>query len=359
MPLGVQHGILVDTSSRIVPVHCLKHPIAGSRRETISVQSYDRFDEIASARRRVPYAPRGPIDPIAAQVAQAFAAVPLSAYPVAMTRDAMRAACSPTREPALHAVDDHAVEVDGGTILARAYRPSASSRAIVVWAHGGGFALGSVEEIDNFARVLARRTNCTVVSVDYRLAPEYQFPVAIDDLASATTWVLAHRVILAGDEVPVWLGGDSAGGNLATVVTRRLHDEAGPAIAGNLLIYPCTDSPDDPALRDFQPPFMTVEDVTWFIDGYLPDTELRTHPDFAPVRAAGLERLPPTLVVTAEHDILTPQAEAYADRLEQMGVAVGVARVPGMIHGFLTLDAFLPGAATVTIDVLRAFIDRH
>ncbi|MBU6268525.1 MAG: alpha/beta hydrolase, partial [Sphingomonadales bacterium] len=104
------------------------------------------------------------------------------------------------------------------------------------------------------------------------------------------------------------------------------------------------------------PPFMRVEECTWFIDMYLPGPEYRLHPDFAPLHAEGLEVLPPTLVITAEHDVITEQAEAYGMKLAGLGVPVQIERIPGQIHGFLTLDPFLPGAAGETIDRMAAFI---
>lgn len=308
----------------------------------------------------VAYRPEGPLDPIAAEVARAFAAAPLHAYPIAQTREGMRAACTPTREPALHAVEDHRVPVGGGEQIAlRLYRPAARPPGILVWAHGGGFALGSLEEIDNFARLLAARSGWAVASVEYRLAPEHRFPIPVEDVEAATRWVLARRGEWVDAEEPVWLGGDSAGGNLATVVTRRLHAARAGQIAGNILVYPCTDSPDAASLRQFDPPFMTADDVAWFIDLYLPGPEARTHPDFAPMRADDLGVLPPTLLVSAEHDILTGQAEAYALRLAASGVPVEVERVAGMIHGFLTLDPFLSGAAGDAIDRIGLFMSRN
>ena len=272
----------------------------------------------------------------------------------------MRGACSPTRLPDMFSVQDVIVRSsDGHRNPVRIYRPEEQVRAIIVWAHGGGFALGSIEEIDNFSRLLAVRTGCVVASVEYRLAPEHKFPAAIEDVEAASAWVAARRGHLAGAPVPVWIGGDSAGGNLATVVTRKLHESKTAQIAGNILVYPCTDSPEAESLRRFVPPFMTVQDVSWFIDMYLPGPEMREHPDFAPIRAASLHLLPPTLVITAEHDILTEQAEAYVERLSAHGVSAEAVRTPGMIHGFLTLDPFLASSATDAIDLMTGFIDRN
>jgi acetyl esterase len=306
------------------------------------------------------YRPAGPIDPLAAQIAAMFSVMPLSAIPLNMTRAALAAACAKTGEPAMWRSADYRVPVGGDeTIALRLHHPSEHARAVIVWAHGGGFALGTIDEIDNFARALAARTGCAVASVGYRLAPEHRFPTAIEDVEAAVSWLSAEASQLGLDGLPLWLGGDSAGGNLATVVTRRMHARGQQRIAGNILVYPCTDSPDVKSLRHFTPPFMTATEVAFFIDQYLPDPALRTHPDFAPLHAEGLEVLPPTLVITAEHDIITEQAEAYAARLAALGVPVRIVRQPGMIHGFLTLDAFLPGAASAAIDDMGTFITQH
>lgn len=313
-----------------------------------------KVDEVSA------YLPTGPLDPIAAQIAQAFSAAPLSAFPVEQTRAGMRAACVPLREPVMAEVTDYAVSsADGHTIPLRLYRPTKQVPAVIIWAHGGGFALGSIEEIDNFARLLAARTGCAVASVEYRLAPEHRFPAAVQDVEAATLWVAASRSDLFDRDLPVWLGGDSAGGNLATVVTRRIHVSGEARLAGNVLIYPCTDSPEAESLRRFEPPFMMVDDVTWFLNMYLPGPEARVHPDFAPIHANDLGVLPPTVIITAEHDILTEQGEAYGARLQDSGATVEIVRVPGMIHGFLTLDPFLPGAASDAIDTIAGFILRH
>lgn len=299
------------------------------------------------------YRPEGPLDPVAAAVAEAFSAMPLQAYPIELTRAGMKDAAAPTREPALYGVDDHRVPVKGGEIAVRLYRPVVEVPATIAWAHGGGFALGSIEELDNFCRLFSARTGCAVASIEYRLAPEHKFPTAVEDVEAAVLWLAGKA------DGPLWLGGDSAGGNLAAVVTRRLHAAGRTKIAGNVLVYPCVDGPEAESLRRFDPPFLGPDDVVWFFDMYLPDAASRADPDFAPILAADLSGLPPTLVLTAEHDILTEQGEAYAARLADSGVDVEVERAPGMIHGYLTLDPFLSGAATVAIDRIGTFIAAH
>ncbi len=297
---------------------------------------------------------------MAAQIAAFFQADPnwaqMASRPVAETRAWVRSATPISGAPEMQHVQDFRVSVSGGDIGVRLYRPAAQTPALIIWAHGGGFVLGSVDEIDDFARALAKGSGCAIVSVGYRLAPEHRFPAAVDDLLEATRWVAARVGELAGAEVPVWLGGDSAGANLATVVTRKLHQAGACTIAGNLLAYPCTDSPDAPSLRRFESPFLGVEEVTFFLNQYLPHAVARIDPDFAPLYAANLNVLPPTLIITAEHDIITEQAESYGHKLALHGVLVKIHRHAGMIHGFLTLAAFFGGAAGQAMQQITDFV---
>ncbi|MBV1688240.1 alpha/beta hydrolase [Novosphingobium sp. G106] len=306
------------------------------------------------------FQPEGPLDPVAAQIAAFFAADPgwqeMTSRPIAETRAAIRAATPVTGQPEMECVEDFRIPVSGGEIGLRLYRPGPHPSAIIVWAHGGGFALGSIAEIDNFARVLAKESGCAVASVEYRLAPEHPFPTAVNDLLRAASWVCDRVVALAGDKVPIILGGDSAGANLATVVTRKLHETTACKIAGNVLAYPNTDTPETPSLRRFEAPFLGLREIEFFLGLYVPDTSLHRHPDFAPLYAPGLELLPPTLIITAEHDLLTEQAEAYGQVLAARGVRVSIIRHPGMIHGFVTMDAFFAGAAGLAMRQISHFV---
>jgi acetyl esterase len=305
------------------------------------------------------YRPSGPLDPVAAAIAGFFAADPgwqaMTSTPVAKTRATIRAATPVTGEPAMARVEDFTIPVPGGEIALRLYHPGPNPPAIIAWAHGGGFALGSIDEIDNFSRALAAQSGCALVSIEYRLAPEHRFPTALDDVLAATRWIAEHRRELAGD-LPLVLGGDSAGANLATVATRKLHRAAELAIAANVLAYPCTDRPDTPSLRRFEAPFLGAKEVAFFTAQYLRDAADGTDPDFAPLYAQDLHLLPPTLLLTAEHDILTEQAETYAARLQACGVAARASRYAGMIHGFLTMDAFFPGAAGAAMREIKGFL---
>lgn len=306
------------------------------------------------------YYPEGELDPVAAGIAGFFATdakwLAMPDTPVAETRAGVRAAQAVSGEPEMARVEDHLVPAKGGEIVVRSYRPHGEVRALILWAHGGGFCLGSIDEADNFCRALAVASKCAVASIDYRLAPEHIFPTAVEDVEAAALWALARVFELAGAGVPVVLGGDSAGGNLATVVTRRLHAAGTARLTANVLAYPCTDAPDAPSLFRFEPPFLTMRECGFFLAQYLPDRASWRHPDCAPLHAEGLAVLPPTFVITASHDILTEQAEAYAEKLQSLGVEVRVSRHAGMIHGFLTLDPFFPGAAGTAMDEIGAFI---
>lgn len=306
------------------------------------------------------YRPTGPVDPVAAGIGAYFAADPtwqgMTSGPFAATRAAIRAATPVTGEPAVDHVEDFRVPVGGGDILVRLYRPVAKLPALIVWAHGGGFALGSVDESDTFVRTLALATGCAILSVDYRLAPEHVFPTAVDDLQAAVLWASGRLARLAGGDGPLIVGGDSAGANLATVVTRRLHSARAASIAANILAYPCTDHGAAESLTRFEPPFLGIGEVSFFLGQYQPDPAANAHPDFAPLYAEGLGVLPPTLLITAEHDILTEQADAYGAKLADAGVDVQTRRHAGMIHGFLTLDMFFAGAAGTAMREIGDFV---
>jgi acetyl esterase len=188
------------------------------------------------------------------------------------------------------------------------------------------------------ARALARRTPCVVVSVDYRLAPEHRFPAAVEDAWTATAWVCGHAEDLGLDPLKIGVGGDSAGGTLATVVARKARDE-GIAIAAQLLLYPVTNHAfDTPSYSFFSEGYgLTRDGMVWYWDQYLGDAGNGDDPDAAPAKLADLRRLPRAVVVTAECDVLRDEAEAYAQRLLLATVETEGYRYDGMIHGFLRM----------------------
>ena len=234
----------------------------------------------------------------------------------------------------------------GGTIPARAYRPATGGpHGTVVMLHGGGFALGDLETHDEAARRTCAGADALVVSVDYRLAPEHPFPAAVDDAEAATRWTAERARDLGGDPGRLIVMGDSAGGNLAAVVARRLRDGGGPALAGQALVYPVTDMRAGdrwPSRRTAAVGFgLTQEAMDWFGRLYLADDAHAAHPDASPVLASDLSGLPPAFVLTAEFDPLRDEGDAYARRLAEAGVEVQHHVLPGTIHGVLTNPANL------------------
>jgi len=227
-----------------------------------------------------------------------------------------------------------------GPVPVRIYTPEGEEpRPAVVFFHGGGWVIGNLDTHDGTARKLANAAGAVVVSVDYRLAPEHPYPAAAEDCYAATRWVAEHGAAELGvARGRLAVAGDSAGGNLAAVVSLMARDRGGPALAFQLLVYPVTDPDFERAsYRENAEGYLLTRDVMeWFWDQYVPEAERRHDPYAAPLRAPDLSGLPPALVVTAEYDPLRDEGEAYARRLEEAGVRVRCRRYPGMIHGFLS-----------------------
>jgi acetyl esterase len=247
--------------------------------------------------------------------------------------------------PEMARVEDTTIPVEGGEIKARILVPTDSPRAVFIYYHGGGWVIGgNIDEFDTLGRKLAARTNSAVVLVDYRLAPEHRYPVAVDDSYAALEWVHDHRQEIAGGDVPIIVGGDSAGGNLSAIMTQRSRDRGGPPIAFQALVYPVTDADlDNASYRAAENQLMLTRDsMIWFWDHYLPDEARRSETDASPLQAEDFSGLPPAIVLTAEYDVLRDEGEAYADRLAEAGVPVDRHRHPGQMHGFFTL-LMVPG----------------
>jgi acetyl esterase len=252
--------------------------------------------------------------------------------------------------PEMLRVEDSAIEADGVSVAVRVLVPSEHPRGVLVYYHGGGWVIGSLDEFDAIARRLAQRTDCAVVLAHYRLAPEHPHPAAAEDAWTALQWAAAHAEEIAGADVPLIVAGDSAGGNLAAIVSQRARDEAGPEIALQVLVYPVTDCDlDTPSYTDPENQLMVSRDaMVWFWDHYVSDEEARLRPDASPLRADDLSGLPAAVIVTAEHDVLRDEGEAYAEQLRRAGVAVQHRRFEGQMHGFFTMvDLFPAGAAAL------------
>ena len=264
------------------------------------------------------------------------------------TPSQVREGFEPVREmigPGPEVASVREIEIPGqaGGIHARVYEPAADPPGTVVYFHGGGWVLGSVDDWDAVTRALAVASGCRLVSVDYRLAPEHRFPAAVDDAFDALAWVGSS---LAGG-LPLVVAGDSAGGNLAAVAALRAQDAAGPALALQVLVYPVTDHDvDRPSYRSYDGREFIVNrgDMVWFWDLYAPDHAARSNPYASPLRATDLSGLPPAYMVTAEHDPLRDEGFAYADRLRAARVPVEHRHYGSQIHGFFTMVNVLDDA---------------
>jgi acetyl esterase len=187
-------------------------------------------------------------------------------------------------------------------------------------------------------RNLCAGAGCVVASVDYRLAPEHKFPAGINDCLHATRWAAAHPAELGADPARVAVAGDSAGANMAAVTALRLRNEGGPALCGQLLLYPVTDyyTPGTPSYQENAEGYgLTRDTMKWFWNHYLSDASEGAHPHASPLRATDLSCLPPALVITAEYDPLRDEGELYAEKLKAAGVSVAISRYSGVNHGFM------------------------
>jgi acetyl esterase/lipase len=243
-------------------------------------------------------------------------------------------------------VEYRVVPGPAGDLPVRVYTPEGSRPfPIVVFFHGGGWVVGTLDTYDPLCRALAAAVPAVVVSVDYRLAPEHRWPAAVEDAYAATLWASRNAAELGGAQHRLAVAGDSAGGNLAAVVALGARDRGGPQVAFQLLVYPVLDAAADTAsYREHAEGFyLTAAGMRWYWDHYLGPAD-GAAPDASPLRAAFLGGLPPALVIGAEHDILRDEGEAYAARLRDAGVAAAASRYPGVVHGFFRWRAVTPVA---------------
>jgi len=245
-------------------------------------------------------------------------------------------------------VSERRIPGPGGDLAIRSYRPldakAPAPLGALVYFHGGGFVLGSLDSHDAVCRQLAVDAGCAVFSVDYGLAPENKFPRAVLDAFEATRWVHAHAAELGIDAARVAVGGDSAGAALATAVAMLAKREGGPALAFQLLLYPVTDlrSVDTPSyLENANGYFLTRSAMVWFREHYLARLEDRDDPLASPLASSDLGGLPPALLITAEYDPLRDEGEAYARALQAAGVPCTLTRYDGAIHAFASMYAYI------------------
>jgi acetyl esterase len=245
---------------------------------------------------------------------------------------------------------DRRIPGPGNDLALRIYEPREAKPGelfpVLLWFHGGGFVIGNLDTHDSACRLLAAKADCAVVAVDYRLAPEHKFPAAVEDCMAALRWVAMHAREIGADATRIAVGGDSAGGNLATVCALLARNEGFPPLAHQLLVYPCTaPEPETPSHRKFAEGYvLTRNTITWFYKQYLRSRSDVNDFRFGPLIADDLSNLPPALVLVAGYDPLRDEGVDYAKRLIEAGNRVALINYEGMIHGFYLMGGAVDAA---------------
>jgi acetyl esterase/lipase len=285
---------------------------------------------------------------------------------VAASRALLRETCLGFAGPQVHVgVSDLSIPGPAGQIPARHYHPATSEPApLVVFYHGGGWTIGDLDTHDALCRLTCRDADVHVLSVDYRLAPEHPAPAAVDDAYAAFRWAHEHAGDLGAIPDKLAIGGDSAGGNLAAIVSQLARDDGGPTPVLQWLLYPRTDfTAKTRSLSLFAEGFLlTKRDMDWFETQYLGDSDLEpTDPRISPLLAESLSRLPPALIATAGFDPLRDEGDRYAAALRAAGTPVDLRSMGSLTHGFANLFPLGGGSAVATtelISALRAHLSR-
>lgn len=248
-----------------------------------------------------------------------------------------------TLEP-VQQIKNLTLEGPGGPIPVRIYTPQGEGPfPVLVYFHGGGWIVGSLDMVEPICRSLANSARCIVVSPSYRLAPENKFPAALEDALAVTQWTARTIGQFQGDPARLAVGGDSAGGNLAAVISQIARDQGGPALIYQLLLYPQTDlsAPLDPASTGLEHTMLTIERATFHTASYVRSQEDELNPQGSPLLADSLANLPPALVITTEYDLMRDQGRLYAERLQASGVSVTYKHYGDMMHGFISMATLL------------------
>ena len=248
----------------------------------------------------------------------------------------------------------------GAAIPLRLYRGAGTAPGdtlpALVYFHGGGWVIGDLDTHDSLCRHLANAAQCIVVAVDYRLAPEHKFPAAVEDCFDATLWIAQEAAAFGIDRERLAVGGDSAGGNLAAVISLIARDRGAPKLRCQALLYPAVECGMTHASHDrfAEGYLLTRPTMKWFYDQYLRGPADVDDWRASPLRAADLSGVAPALVLTAGNDVLCDEGEAYAHRLEQNGVPVQLRQFPDQIHGFLTMGKIVRAAQPALEEVAAA-----
>ena len=303
------------------------------------------------------------LDPDAAAVFKAFQEAGRPPYETVTPAEARQLylagrVVSNPEPPELESAKPLSIPAPHGAIPARIYTPKNPRKTnglapVLVFFHGGGWVIGDLDSHDVVCRKLADEGRLIVISVDYRLAPEHKFPAAVDDAIEATKWIAANAKLLGVDASRLMVGGDSAGGNLAAVVSIAARDSGGPKIAGQVLIYPGTDfrmthpSHSEPETSIL----LTHSVIRWFRDHYLAGAADVHDWRASPARAKTLIGLPPAYVLTAGADPLRDEGDEYARSLKEAGVPVTFRHFPGQFHGFFTMGKLLQQANVAASEI--------
>lgn len=277
----------------------------------------------------------------------------------ALARRNAAVADGPRRRP-LARVEERRIPGPGGPLPVRLYvpdgQPGDGPAPLLVYYHGGGFVIGDLDTCDGVCRLLAEASGASVLSVDYRLAPEHPFPAATEDAWAAFAWVAANAAELGVDPARIAVGGDSSGGNLAAVVALMAREGGGAKPAAQLLIYPVTDTEATlPSRLTYARGYiLTKADMDAFEAAYLPDGAARGDARVSVLHVGDLSSLPPAYVVTAGFDPLRDEGEAYALRMREAGTAVALRRHPGLIHSFANETAVSPTSLAAMLEAAGA-----
>ena len=258
--------------------------------------------------------------------------------------------------PDMGSTTDTGFDGPHGWVPVRIYRPRRAplvGSPSLLWFHGGGMIMGSLDSFDRLARDVAAATGAVVVNVDYRLAPEHRYPVANDEAYSALCWLAAHATDFGLDAAQIGVGGDSAGGGLAAATTLRARNDDGPAIAQQVLFYPGLERRRDrPSMQEFgDSPFLTATDIDWMKSLYLGDDPSADDEYGTPALASSLAGLPQAVIAVGYADPLRDGVEEYGDRLRDAGVPTAQLRYPGVGHGFAMQTATVARARAAMAEV--------
>ena len=249
-------------------------------------------------------------------------------------------------------VDNMDIDGPGGPLPIRIYHPAnapSGPRPIVLYYHGGGFVIGTIDTHDSIPRVLANRSGAIVISVEYRLAPEHRYPAGVEDAVASVMWAAEHGASIGGDPSKLAVAGDSAGGNLAAVAALRVRETVGTALVAQALLYPVADHGNldvHPSRADHADTFPIRKPLmAWFHNHYFGHDEPMMEPDASPLHHPDLSGAAPAYVMTVGLDPLMDEGKAYADALQAAGVDVEYSCWETTIHGFLQMGQVIPAAA--------------